>query len=160
MPVQIVTGDIFESGVDVLVNPVNCVGVMGAGLAREFKRRWPKMFREYKTRCATDRLSFGRVLLWEMPSVDGRERWIANVPTKNHYSNPSTLAGVGLSLHALRFHIDTMWAIDGREDSQGPTVAMPALGCGLGGLEFHRVLTLIRLYFDSAPYTVRVYRPR
>lgn len=75
-----VTGDLFQSPAQVLVNPVNTVGVMGGGLARDFKRFYPAMFDHYHAICQQDRLDVGQLLLYRTP-----HKWVLNFPTKRHY---------------------------------------------------------------------------
>lgn len=161
MPVEVVTGDIFQDGADVLVNPVNCVGVMGAGLAKEFKRRWPQMFKMYTNDClggivALDHGPFhGRGVLYPgMPH--GSNHWgrvsIYCLPTKDHWRHASKAQDIRV---ALSWMIRTLGTNPTRQ-----TIAMPALGCGLGGLDFADVLPLIVDAFEGTSYEVRVYSPR
>src|ERR1039458_7083588 len=83
-------GDLFESGCDGLVNPVNTEGIMGKGLAPEFKRRWPAMFVNYQQACRTGTLTIGTVMPYKV-TEDGGELWILNVPTKDRWRDPSKL---------------------------------------------------------------------
>jgi O-acetyl-ADP-ribose deacetylase (regulator of RNase III) len=71
-----VQGDLFQSSAKVLVNPVNTAGVMGKGLALEFKKRYPAMFEEYRTRCETGKFQAGDLWLYKTPV-----KWILNFPT-------------------------------------------------------------------------------
>ena len=75
-----VYGSLFYSPARVLVNPVNTVGAMGAGLARDFKRIYPDMFAEYRELCEHDRFKVGNLFLFQ-----AGHKWILNFPTKNHY---------------------------------------------------------------------------
>jgi O-acetyl-ADP-ribose deacetylase (regulator of RNase III) len=122
-------GDMFAAPVEALVNPVNTVGRWGKGLALEFHRRFPENSVAYERVCATGELDVGSVL-----SVDrgiAREpRWIINFPTKKHWRNPSTLEYIEVSLPAL---VSTLL------EYQIRSVAVPALGCGLGGLDWAEV---------------------
>lgn len=147
MPIEVVTGDIFQDGADVLVNPVNCVGVMGAGIAKEFKRRWPNMYREYADVCYTEWLRYGRIH-WYMGAPI-----IANLPTKYHWKDKSSIGHVQDGIDKLAWDLTML-------RTPINSVAMPALGCGLGGLDFADVLPLIEDAFKNTGYDVRVYRPR
>jgi O-acetyl-ADP-ribose deacetylase (regulator of RNase III) len=134
------TGSIFDSHADALVVPVNCVGVAGKGLALEFKRRWPEWFRAYRAACETrdpGRLIAGRVFAYFVPSGGP---WIIALPTKDHWRRPPDLGLINLGLNSLR-----RWLI---ANPQVETIAVPALGCGLGGLEWTRVKPLIENWLD------------
>ena len=136
-------GDIFDSGAEALVNPVNCVGVMGAGLALEFKRRWPAYFAHYVAACRSGELRPGRIHEhWtnseEKPDV------IFSFPTKMDWQLPSCLEDVDAGLAALvvRFTVSNK-----RFGSPGIlSIAVPALGCGLGGLDWTEVEPLMVRY--------------
>lgn len=124
-------GDLFESGCEALVNPVNTKGVMGAGLAHQFRKRFPAMFTEYNGKCRAGELSIGQVHCWCSP--DGQ--WVINFPTKDHYRQPSKVEYIEQGLVALGEAI---------KQHQIKSIAVPALGCGLGGLKFGTVLALLR----------------
>ena len=82
-----VTGNIFLSSAQTLVNPVNCVGVMGKGLAREFRRRFPEMYDDYAKRCAGTTVRLGEPYLFRRPHLP----WIINFPAKHHWRSRSRL---------------------------------------------------------------------
>jgi len=125
-------GDLFASGAQLLVNPVNCVGVMGKGLALAFKERFPSNFVRYKQVCDAKELEPGKILFVE---IDGEDpRWIANLPTKRHWRQKSRLEDVRAGLSALAEEIRTR---------QISSVAIPALGAGLGGLDWADVKAVI-----------------
>ena len=143
-----VTGDIFAQPVDVLVNPVNCVGVMGRGLAAQFKRRYPAVFRAYREACRDGKLSSGRVLL--LPTGSARPRAIAHFPTKRHWRDASRVDDIDAGLRHLsttirRLHI--------------PSIAVPPLGCGLGGLDWHTVRPLIAARLHRLDCAITVLEP-
>jgi O-acetyl-ADP-ribose deacetylase (regulator of RNase III) len=131
---------IFDHPPDVaLVNPVNCVGVMGAGLAAEFKRRWPAMFEHYESVCS---LGFrpGQLLIY-YPGDKTRGPNIICFPTKDHWREPSRLEYIRIGLEALAEDLSRTATID--------TVALPKLGCGLGGLAWGDVRSLMIEYLES-----------
>lgn len=97
MPIIERDGDIFESGADILVNPVNCVGVMGKGLALEFKKRFPADFDEYKTACDMKLIWPGAGLL-----SHAHGQVIYHFPTKRHWRQPSDIEFVNLGLKHLK----------------------------------------------------------
>lgn len=140
--------DMFESDAEVLVNAVNCVGVMGGGLAKVFKDRYPDMFNKYKIQCDMGLFRIGTV---SVTGVDN-DQYIINLPTKNDWRNPSELIYVIRGLTAL------MSAV---EDYEFESVAVPALGCGLGGLDWHVVQPYIYMLEDALPdVTWMIYPPQ
>jgi O-acetyl-ADP-ribose deacetylase (regulator of RNase III) len=143
--IQFMHGNMFDVRADILVNPVNCVGVMGKGLALEFKRRWPEMFQAYRTACSQGRIRPGKVHVW------CRDAWIVNVPTKNDWREPSKYEYVRAGLMALREYVDTL--------SYAPSIAVPALGCGNGGLDWMCVKPMMADTLGSLPNTIYVFEP-
>ncbi len=119
-------GDIFAAPLEALVNPVNTVGRLGKGLALEFNRRFPENSVAYERACATEKLDAGRVLLVDRGDLQ-EPRWIINFPTKKHWRNPSKLEYIESGLPAL---------VNALLEHQIRSVAVPALGCGLGGLDW------------------------
>jgi O-acetyl-ADP-ribose deacetylase (regulator of RNase III) len=137
--------DLFASPAQTLVNPVNTEGVMGAGLAKAFRSRYPMMFREYQQLCRTGRLSVGTLMLWRGP-----DRWVLNFPTKTSWRQPSTIAFLAAGLTRFRRE----YAMLGIR-----SVAFPALGCGCGSLGWEEVRTLLEEYLGDLSIPVFVHRP-
>jgi len=137
---NVIEGNIFDCDAQAIVNPVNCVGVMGKGLAAQFKKQWPQMFIDYKMACQDGRLKVGTVHLYALERTDGNLRYIINFPTKKHWKDQSELEDIYVGLYALKDII---------EQYDLKSIAMPALGCGLGGLEWDRVKDLIELWYNS-----------
>ena len=123
------TGDIFDSAAQVITNPVNCVGVMGKGLALAFKGKFPEMFLDYKMKCQQGKVILGQPYLWESETVQ-----ILNFPTKQHWKQNSSLYDVENGLKYLAQNYTQMGI---------SSVALPPLGCGLGGLNWKDVKSLI-----------------
>jgi O-acetyl-ADP-ribose deacetylase (regulator of RNase III) len=145
--VTIVKGDIFKSPAQALTNAVNCVGVMGKGMALEFKNRYPQMFSDYKLKCDQGKVKPGQPYLWEDDSVQ-----ILNFPTKRHWRDGSLLEDVEDGLKYLAGSYEQMGL---------QSIAMPALGCGLGGLKWSEVQPLIVKHLGSIPdLDVYVYEPQ
>jgi len=144
--VNALIGDLFESGARVLVNTVNCVGVMGKGIAEQFKARYPAMFDDYRQRCERKEVRLGEPYLYR----DASGAWILNFPTKDHWRSPSRLEAIDRGLVYLAEHA-AEWGIT--------SLAMPPLGCGNGGLEWAEVGPLIYRRLHSLPIDVRVYAP-
>jgi O-acetyl-ADP-ribose deacetylase (regulator of RNase III) len=131
--------DLFAGTAEVLVNPVNARGVMGKGLALQFKTRYPAMEAEYRRACAANRLAPGGILSWRNPA--GAPKYIVNLATKDSPFAPSQYSWVESGLKALR-----TWA----ERIGVASIATPALGAGLGGLEEDKVRALAeRIFADS-----------
>jgi O-acetyl-ADP-ribose deacetylase (regulator of RNase III) len=139
-------GDIFDADADIRVNTVNCVGVMGAGVALAFKQRYPEMFKEYQRECKDGRVKPGRMHVWKSLSGD----CIVNFPTKRDWREPSRYEDIDAGLDDLRGYLDTV----------GPLkVTLPALGCGHGGLDWARVSGMIRDKLDGVDAHVLVFEP-
>lgn len=122
-------GDLFAEPVDAIVNTVNCVGVMGKGLALEFKRRYPGNFEAYRAACQAGQVRPGRVFVYRASGI-GMPRFIINFPTKTHWRGRSRLEWIDDGLADLSRVI--------REEGIR-SIAVPALGCDLGGLDWQDV---------------------
>ena len=139
MPVSIIKTDIFQTGAEAIVNPVNTVGVMGAGLALEFKNRFPLNFKLYKEACRNGSMKTGRIFMTRNHGSEN-PKWIVNFPTKDHFRNPSRMEWIEDGLD------DLAQAINERKIR---SIAMPALGCGLGGLKWKDVRPKIMQALDG-----------
>lgn len=139
-------GNLFDSGAKTLVNTVNCVGVMGKGVALEFKKRFPNMYEDYALRCARNEVRLGKPYLYE--TAAGVK--IINFPTKGHWRAASRLTDIASGLDYLADHTEE-WKLT--------TVAMPPLGCGNGGLEWADVGPLIYEKLSPLPIKVVVFAP-
>ena len=137
------TGSIFNSPAEAIVNPVNCVGVLGAGLAKQFAQLYPVECKVYQDQCKQNKLKIGNVLL-----VDGGAKRIYHVPTKDHWRNPSLYTTIDLSLEALTKSIIA---------NKISSIAIPRLGCGLGGLDWSKVRPKIVKTFESIDVDVYLY---
>lgn len=134
--------NIFECDAQVVVNPVNLVGVMGKGLAKEFKEKYPEMFNEYKEACLNGTLKEGDLLLYK-----AQDKWILNFPTKWDWRD---MASLELIEKGLQNFVDTY------EERGIKSVVFPKLGCGLGGLEWSVVGPLMHKYLDNLPVEVKI----
>jgi O-acetyl-ADP-ribose deacetylase (regulator of RNase III)/uncharacterized protein YwgA len=139
-------GDLFQSGAQTLVNTVNTVGVMGKGIALEFKRRFPEMFADYQRRCAAGEVRLGEPYLWR--GLVGP--WVVNFPTKNHWRSVSRLADIERGLAYLAEHV-AKWGVT--------SLAVPPLGAGSGGLDWAAVGPTIYRHLDRLPIPVTLYAP-
>ncbi len=143
---EFVEGDIFDVSVDIRVNTVNCVGVMGAGVALAFKQRYPEMFRDYQRDCNSGEVRPGKMHIWKSLSGD----WIINFPTKRHWREPSRYEDIETGLDDLRSYLDTFGPV---------SIGLPALGCGNGGLDWGRVSKMIREKLEGVEAHVVVFEP-
>ena len=141
-----VHGDILVSERKALVNTVNCVGAMGAGLALQFKRAYPEMYRAYRLECRSGLVETGTVRLHNTP--DGKK--IINFPTKRHWQHPSKMEYIERGLESLR----ELVVRDGIN-----SLAVPPLGCGLGGLDWQEVRPLIVEWLDLPGLEVDIHEP-
>lgn len=135
--VEIVQGDLFDADAAALVTPVHCAGLMKRGLCRQFKTRFPDNFEQYKAACNADALAPGGVLVHDRGGLFGeaqRPRYIFNVATKDHWRDDSSAA-----------HIDAGMAsvVDAVAARGLSSLAVPALGCGGGGLDWSTVRPLL-----------------
>lgn len=141
---HVIDGNIFTTKAQTLVNTVNCVGVMGAGIALECRLRYPDMHDQYVSLCERRMIDVGS--LWLYKSTD---RWILNFPTKRHWKDPSREE----YLHAgLRKFMQTY------EEKQIESIAFPLLGAQHGGLDRDRSQELMESYLLKCKIPVEIYR--
>jgi O-acetyl-ADP-ribose deacetylase (regulator of RNase III) len=143
---KILVGDMLHSNAQTLINTVNCVGVMGKGIALEFKSRFPKMFDDYLQRCKRKEVKLGVPYLYKtlMPPL------VINFPTKDHWNSVSRLNDIERGLEYLLAHYKG-WGVT--------SLAIPPLGCGNGQLEWREVGPLIYRYAKQMEIPVEVYAP-
>ena len=143
-------GNLLDAQVDALVNTVNTVGVMGKGIALQFKRAFPENFKAYKKACDADEVEPGRMFIHDLGGLV-RPRYIVNFPTKRHWRGHSRIEDIETGLKALAHDIHRL----GIE-----SIALPPLGCGHGGLNWSEVFPLIeRMLGDLADVDILVYEP-
>ncbi|MBA3670155.1 MAG: macro domain-containing protein [Sphingomonas sp.] len=134
---------LLESKAQTLVNTVNTIGVMGKGLAQEFKHRYPTMFQQYKRICEEGLLDIGKLWLWK-----GSSQWVLNFPTKRHWRYPSKVDFIERGLEKFCAEYENRGI---RE------IAFPRLGCGNGGLEWDEIRPLMERYLARLPITVYIH---
>lgn len=139
-------GDIFESDAQTLVNTVNCVGVMGKGIALEFKGRFPDMYEEYAQRCKEWRVKLGEPYLYCRLTPP----WILNFPTKDHWRSVSRLDDIVAGLRYFQAHYRE-WGIT--------SLAVPPLGCGHGQLEWRVVGPTLYRHLKQLGIPVDLFAP-
>lgn len=124
--IELTTGDIFRSDAEALVNTVNCVGVMGRGIALQFKNEFPDNFKAYAAACAREEVQPGKMFVFETRRLTG-PKYIINFPTKRHWKGKSRMEDIESGLVALTQEI---------RDRGITSIAIPPLGAGLGGLHW------------------------
>lgn len=143
------SGDLFTDDAHCWINAVNCEAIMGKGIALQFKRLYPAYFKDYTRHCDDGTLkNKGDVSIC---GAGTRPRWIMSVATKTHWRDTSTLAGIERALPRVV-------ALIGRYEIA--SLAMPALGCGLGGLSWNDVQMLIEQELSDVDCDIRVYLPQ
>lgn len=142
-------GNLLESDVEAVVNTVNTKGVMGKGIALQFKRAFPANFKAYRAACTADRVRLGEMFVTDTGRL-ANPRLIINFPTKGHWKSRSRLADIETGLDDLR---RVLLERDVR------SVAIPPLGCGLGGLNWPDVRPLIERALSDLPVEIMVFEP-
>lgn len=149
--VRFTTGDILQAGTEALVNTVNSVGVMGRGIALQFKQVFPANFKAYAAACKRGEVEPGRMLVFDTGELTP-PRYIINFPTKRHWRGKSRIEDVQSGLAALVEEVR-------RRDIR--SIAIPPLGSGLGGLNWAQVRPLIEDAFAALPCVdVVVFEPQ
>lgn len=143
MGINIISGNIFTSKCQTLVNTVNCVGVMGAGIALECRLRYPDMFSQYVKLCDEKKIDVGLLWIYKSPS-----KWILNFPTKKHWKYPSKEEYLHLG---LRKFMDTY------ESRKIESIAFPLLGAQHGGLSSSQSIKIMESYLQDCIIPVEIY---
>lgn len=144
--VTVKVGDMFQSQAQTWVNTVNCVGVMGKGVALEFKKRFPDMYQDYVQRCRSGQVKLGRPYLYKRVVPP----WILNFPTKEDWRSVSRLEAIEEGLRYLEAHYRE-WGIE--------SLAVPPLGCGHGQLEWRVVGPTLYRHLKRLEIPVELYAP-
>lgn len=140
------TGNMFDVPADIRINTVNCVGVMGAGVALAFKRRYPLMFAEYQRKCTAGLIRPGQLHIWQSPDCER----IVNFPTKRHWRDNSRYEDIEAGLIALKAFL---------ADQGHVRVTLPALGCGHGRLNWNIVAAMISTHLHGLDAQITVFQP-
>ncbi len=140
--IETVEGNLLASPVEALVNTVNTEGVMGKGIALQFRRAYPEMFAAYEAACAAGRVRLGSMHVFDLGGLAGGPRWIINFPTKGRWRSRSKLSDIVTGLRDL---VATVQRLGIR------SVAVPPLGCGNGGLDWAVVRPEIEAALGSIP---------
>ena len=141
MNIEITKGNLLKADAEALVNAVNCMGVMGKGIALQFKKAFPDNFKAYQKACQEKEVRHGRMFIFPTGSMMN-PKYIINFPTKRHWRENSKIADIESGLNALVADI---------KEYDIKSVAVPPLGCGLGGLDWADVRPLIEAAFYKLP---------
>jgi O-acetyl-ADP-ribose deacetylase (regulator of RNase III) len=148
--IKFTTGDLLLAPAEALVNAVNTAGVMGKGIALQFKKRFPQNYNLYKQAAEAGQLETGKNFVVQNPTTDP-VKWIINFPTKKHWRSPSQLEYVVAGLDDLRNVI---------KDLKIKSIALPALGCGNGGLDWNTVKPILENKLGSLKEVeILIYEP-
>jgi O-acetyl-ADP-ribose deacetylase (regulator of RNase III) len=149
--IEISKGNLLEAPVEALINTVNTEGVMGKGIALQFKQAYPAMFKAYEKACAAGEVRLGKMHIFDLGGLVGGPRWIINFPTKGHWRSRSRLADIDAGLADLVEQIQRLGI---------QSIAVPPLGCGHGGLKWDDVHPRIEAALAALPEVkVALYPP-
>ncbi|MCC6364163.1 MAG: macro domain-containing protein [Bryobacterales bacterium] len=148
--IELTHGDILQADAEALVNTVNCAGVMGRGIALQFRKAFPENFKMYERACERKEVRPGKMLVFETGLLTG-PRYIINFPTKRHWKGKSRIEDIDAGLAALIAEVKKRGI---------RSIAVPPLGCGLGGLNWHDVRPRIVSAFGELPeISVLIFEP-
>ena len=148
--IQTANGNLLDADAEALVNAVNCVGVMGRGIALQFREAFPDNYTAYKAVCDRGELCPGRMFVFDLQR-ETNPRFIINFPTKRHWRDHSRLEDIQAGMSSLVGEI---------RQRQISSIAIPPLGCGLGGLDWNEVRPIIETAFAELPDVIAlIYEP-
>jgi O-acetyl-ADP-ribose deacetylase (regulator of RNase III) len=151
MAVTIKQGDLLKQSSEAIVNTVNCVGVMGKGIALQFKQRWPQNFKAYAAACEDGKVQPGRMFIYDLGEWE-KPRFIINFPTKEHWREDSKIEYIQEGLRDLLAEVERLGI---------KSISLPPLGCGNGGLDWRDVKRLvINAFKDHPQIQVDLFEPK
>lgn len=139
-------GNIFSSDKQTIVNTINCVGVMGKGVALGFRLRYPEMYEKYKEFCKNKQIAIGKLWLYKQPQKDSQ--WVLNFPTKFHWKYPSKIEYLEVGLQKF---------VETYREKGITSIAFPLLGTHNGGLDKIEVLNLMYFYLEKCSIPIEIY---
>lgn len=145
MPIKHIKGNIFNSNCQTIVNTVNCVGVMGKGIALVHKLRYPEMYLEYREHCKNKLIKIGSLWLY---TKQGNAPWILSFPTKNHWKYPSKIEWIEQGLQKF---------VETYDKKCITSIAFPLLGTHNGGLDSNQVKRLMDEYLSICSIEIEIY---
>lgn len=139
-------GNIFSSDKQTIVNTINCVGVMGKGVALGFRLRYPEMYEKYKEFCKKKQIAIGKLWLYKQPQRDSQ--WVLNFPTKFHWKYPSKMEYLEVGLQKF---------VETYREKGITSIAFPLLGTHNGGLDKIEVLNMMHFYLEKCSIPIDIY---
>lgn len=139
-------GNIFSSDKQTIVNTINCVGVMGKGVALGFRLRYPEMYEKYKEFCKNKQITIGKLWLYKRPQE--YSKWVLNFPTKFHWKYPSKMEYLEVGLQKF---------VETYQEKGITSIAFPLLGTHNGGLDKIDVLNIMHFYLDKCSIPIEIY---
>ena len=139
-------GNIFSSDKQTIVNTINCVGVMGKGVALGFRLRYPEMYEKYKEFCKNKQITIGKLWLYKRPQE--YSKWVLNFPTKFHWKYPSKMEYLEAGLQKF---------VETYQEKGITSIAFPLLGTHNGGLDKIDVLNIMHFYLDKCSIPIEIY---
>jgi len=144
-----INGNLFDSHCFTYINPVNCIGDMGAGIAIGFKMRFPKYYEDYRGECLRKGIDIGMLYLYDNGMSDKfSPGQICSFPVKKHWKENSKIEWIEKGLLLIMEYADTL-----------KSIAIPAVGCGCGGLNWDKIRVLIHDILSNYPMRVELYMP-
>lgn len=143
--IKIIKGNIFNSQTQTIVNTVNCVGVMGKGIALVYKLRYPNLFEKYQELCKKRLMDIGKLWLYK---EETDASWVLNFPTKKHWKYPSQYSYIEAGLQKF---------VDTYKEKGIKSIAFPLLGANNGGLDSDKVLNLMTTYLSQCDIPIEIY---
>jgi len=143
--ISFVDGNLFDNKYDIVVNTINCKGVMGKGVALEFKKRYPKMYREYRKACLRNEIKPGDIWVWKRD-----DEWVVNFATKDHWRFPSKYSYIDDGLEKLKAYLS---------DFNDISIGIPPLGCGNGGLDWKIVSKKMENQLNNLSCNIVLFNP-
>ncbi len=148
--IKYVTGNILDSPAEALVNTVNTIGVMGKGIALQFKKSFPNNYKTYKAACANKEVRVGKMFVTKDNSLHSGEKWIVNFPTKTTWRKPSEYIYIEKGLDDL---------VEVIHRKKIKSIAIPPLGAGNGGLKWEKVKIILRQKLENLDVDIFIYEP-
>ena len=148
--IRYLTGNMLDSEAEAYVNTVNTAGIMGKGIALQFKKAYPNNFKAYEKACKDGKINIGKLFVTKDTSINSGEKYIINFPTKKSWRKPSEYEYIEKGLANLLHVIDSY---------KIKSIAIPPLGAGNGGLEWQKVKKIIIKYLSQIDIEVLVYEP-
>jgi O-acetyl-ADP-ribose deacetylase (regulator of RNase III) len=139
----IINGDIFQSDSQTIVNTINCVGVMGKGIALEYKNRYPKMFTRYQELCKLGLIKIGSLWLYNK-----EPKWVLNFPTKLHWKNPSKIEYLEMGLEKF---------VETYNEKGITSISFPLLGASNGGIDPEISLRIMSDYLKNCEIPIKIF---